>query len=108
MLLAQLTKKMLTVNWSAVKVSTAKEKLLIFSRLSRAYASGEYKALPWKSVMTILAAIIYFMNPVDLIPDFIPGIGLTDDFGVLIWVYNALSAEIDRFLEWEKSTVQIK
>jgi uncharacterized membrane protein YkvA (DUF1232 family) len=108
LLLAQLTKKMLTINWSTVKVATAKEKLLVFSRLSKAYASGRYRALPWKSVMTMLAAIIYFLNPVDLIPDFIPGMGLTDDFGVLLWVYNTLNAEIDKFLEWEKSTIHIQ
>jgi len=29
--------------------------------------------------------------------------GLTDDFGVLIWVYNSIQGEINKFLEWEKS-----
>jgi uncharacterized membrane protein YkvA (DUF1232 family) len=58
--------------------------------------------------MTILAAIIYFLNPIDLIPDFIPGLGLTDDFSVLLWVYNSVSTEVVKFLEWEKSTLQVK
>jgi uncharacterized membrane protein YkvA (DUF1232 family) len=108
LLVAQLTKKMVTVDWSKATVTAAKEKLFIFSRLSRAYASGEYKAIPWKAVMTILAAIIYFLNPIDLIPDFIPGLGLTDDFSVLLWVYNSVSTEVVKFLEWEKSTLQVK
>jgi uncharacterized membrane protein YkvA (DUF1232 family) len=108
LLVGQLTKKMVTVDWSKATVTAAKEKLFIFSRLSRAYASGEYKAIPWKAVMTILAAIIYFLNPIDLIPDFIPGLGLTDDFSVLLWVYNSVSTEVVKFLEWEKSTLQVK
>lgn len=94
---------MTNVNWSKVSVAAAKEKLSVFSRLASAYASGKYREVPWKTVMTILAAIIYFLNPLDLVPDFIPLMGLTDDFGVLLWVYNSVQAEINKFLEWEKS-----
>lgn len=91
------------VNWNKGSVAAAKEKLSVFSRLASAYASGKYRAVPWKTVMTVLAAIIYFLNPLDLVPDFIPLMGLTDDFGVLIWVYNSIQGDINKFLDWEKS-----
>jgi uncharacterized membrane protein YkvA (DUF1232 family) len=103
LLLGRLGKKMSHVNWSKVSVAAAKEKMSVLSRLTSAYASGKYREIPWKTVMTILAAIIYFLNPLDLIPDFIPIMGLTDDFGVLVWVYNSIQSEIDKFLTWEKS-----
>ena len=108
LLLGQLGRKLTKVNWNEVSVAKAKEKFLIFSRLSNAYATGKYRNIPWKPVMVMLAAIIYFLNPIDLIPDFIPGLGLTDDFSVLVWVYNSVSSEIDKFLAWEKSTLQAK
>jgi uncharacterized membrane protein YkvA (DUF1232 family) len=104
LLLARLSKKMTYVNWKTVSLASAKEKMNVFSRLASAYVSGKYRNVPWKTMMTVLAAIIYFLNPLDLIPDFIPLMGLTDDFGVLVWVYNSISTEIDKFLEWEKST----
>ena len=103
LLLGRLGKKMTHVNWSNVSVAAAKEKLSVFSRLASAYASGKYRNIPWKTVMTVLAAIIYFLNPLDLVPDFIPLMGLTDDFAVLVWVYNSMRGEINKFLEWEKS-----
>ena len=103
LLLGRLGKKMTAVNWSKVSVAAAKEKMSVLSRLTSAYVSGRYREIPWKTVMTILAAIIYFLNPLDLIPDFIPIMGLTDDFGVLVWVYNSIQGEIDKFLTWEKS-----
>lgn len=96
---------MTNVNWNKNSLLEAKEKLTIFSRMANAYASGKYRSIPWKAVMTVLAAIIYFLNPLDLIPDFVPLMGLTDDFGVLLWVYNSISTEVDKFLVWEKSTL---
>ncbi len=107
LLVARLGKKMTSVNWNKESLVSAKEKLSVFSRMASAYATGKYRSVPWKTVMIILAAIIYFLNPLDLIPDFIPLMGLTDDFGVLVWVYNSISTEIDKFLAWEKSTIVI-
>jgi uncharacterized membrane protein YkvA (DUF1232 family) len=103
LLLGRLGKKMTTVNWNKVSVDSAKEKLSVFSRMASAYVSGKYRTVPWKTIVTILAAIVYFLNPFDLVPDFIPVMGLTDDFGVLMWVYASVSSEIDKFLAWEKS-----
>lgn len=103
LLLTQLANKLKTVNWKDVKFQTAKEKFTILGRLVRAYALGQYRAIPWKTVLKITAAIIYFISPIDLLPDLLPITGLTDDFGVLLWVYNSVSGEIEKFLTWEKS-----
>jgi len=43
------------------------------------------------------------INPFDLLPDFTPIIGYTDDFSILLWVYSSIQSEIDKFLLWEKS-----
>lgn len=103
LLLGRLTQKMSSVKWNKESFLSAKEKLSVFGRMSSAYATGKYRTVPWKPVMTMLAAIIYFLNPLDLIPDFFPLMGLSDDFGVLVWVYNSVNTEIDKFLSWEKS-----
>jgi len=102
-LLTKLGSKLNKVDWKTVSVSTAKEKLSIFSRIASAYASGKYRDISWKSMLIVLGAIIYFLNPIDLIPDLIPVLGLTDDFSVLLWVYNTVGGEIDKFLAWERS-----
>jgi uncharacterized membrane protein YkvA (DUF1232 family) len=103
LLLSRLAMKLREVNWKSVNAETAKEKFYVFGRLTKAYALGHYRQIPWKTILLIVAAIIYFVNPIDLLPDLIPIAGLTDDFGVLLWVYNAVNTEIDKFLDWEKS-----
>ncbi len=104
-LLPKLAMKLKDANWKNVNATAAKEKFFVLGRLIKAYALGEYREVPWKTILLIVAAVIYFVNPLDLVPDIIPLTGLTDDFAVLIWVYNSVSNEIEKFLEWEKNRV---
>ncbi len=70
-------------------------------RLIRAYAKGTYREVPWYSIVMIVASVIYFVMPIDLIPDFIVGFGFLDDAALLGWTVKTFSADIDNFLEWE-------
>jgi uncharacterized membrane protein YkvA (DUF1232 family) len=101
LLLTRLGSKMNKVNWSPVERQLLKDKFFTIGRLAKAYATGKYRAVPWKTMLILLAAMIYFINPFDLIPDLIPVAGFTDDFAILVWVYNSIEAEIEKFLEWE-------
>lgn len=72
-------------------------------RMVKAYASGNYKVLPWKSLVSIVAVLIYFVSPIDLIPDFLPVIGITDDIALVVWLMKTIGEDIDKFSEWEKN-----
>ncbi|NIJ51427.1 YkvA family protein [Dyadobacter arcticus] len=71
-------------------------------RMIRAYASGEYRNLPWKSLLSIVAVLIYFVSPIDLIPDFLPFIGITDDVALVVWLIKTFADDVKKFGEWEK------
>lgn len=105
-LLPKLAMKLKDANWKNVNAAAARDRFFVLGRLIKAYALGQYREVPWKTILLIVAAVIYFVNPLDLVPDIIPLTGLTDDFAVLVWVYNSVSNEIERFIEWEKSQVK--
>ena len=44
--------------------------------LIRDYWYGHYRAIPWKSIAAVAGALLYVLNPLDLIPDLIFGFGL--------------------------------
>ncbi len=90
---------------SSDKKTSAKlnDSLRLFIRIINAYTSKEYTYVPWKTLCLIVAGLIYFIYPVDLIPDFIPVSGLIDDIALIAWIYESIQDDIDNFLEWEKS-----
>lgn len=49
---------------------------------------------PLKARGMLLAALAYFVLPVDMVPDFIAGIGFTDDAAVLMAAISALRPHI--------------
>lgn len=74
-----------------------------FIRLLRAWISGKYKDVPVTTIILIIAAIIYVLNPFDLIPDFIPGVGFIDDALVIALVLRSTLNDIEKFREWERT-----
>jgi len=80
--------------------------LLAMLRLIRAFCSGKYKRVPWENLISVIVAIAYFVSPLDLIPDFLPGVGYLDDAMIVRFVYRAVKAELDRFMEWESEVEQ--
>ena len=81
------------------EVSSLTEKVKLFILMIRSYVKGEYREVPFKSILLILAGLIYFINPFDLIVDFIPGIGYIDDIGLILWILKSVDEDVVRFKE---------
>jgi len=72
-------------------------------RLIRAYYRGDYRKISVANLVIIIAAIIYVLDPWDLIPDWIPGIGFVDDATVLAFAVQKTRETLDNFTAWETS-----
>jgi uncharacterized membrane protein YkvA (DUF1232 family) len=70
-------------------------------RLIQAYIRREYIEIPVKSLVLIVAALIYFVNPLDILPDTIPGVGFIDDAAVVAFVIRQLKVDLDKYRAWE-------
>ena len=61
---------------------------------------GRYKLHP--AIMGIIGGgLLYFIMPLDLIPDYIPIVGLLDDFAVLSAIINSLQDEIAEYRKFK-------
>jgi len=72
-------------------------------RLTRAYGDGSYRRIPWRAIVSIIAAVLYFVMPFDAIPDFIPLIGYLDDAVVVAYVMRLVHDEVEAFRVWEEA-----
>ncbi|WP_447590234.1 YkvA family protein [Aquipseudomonas campi] len=76
------------------------ENLRLLQGLCMAWFRGEYRAINPQALLSVVAGLLYFIAPLDLVPDWIPGIGLLDDLAVLAWVMKTWQGELDAYRRW--------
>ncbi len=69
----------------------------------KSYIDGEYREVPWETILTLVAVLIYVVSPVDIIPDAIPVAGWLDDGWVMTRLLPALSKDIQKYKEWKEN-----
>lgn len=74
---------------------------LMFSML-RDYWQGNYREVPWKSIAAMAGALVYVMNPLDVIPDLILGFGFIDDAGVVALCLKMVESDLLRYAAWKQ------
>jgi len=79
-------------------------KLLV--SMVRDYVSGTYRDVPFGTIAAVTAAILYFVSPFDMMPDFIPGIGYIDDAAVIALCLRMVHADIEKYRDREASSNQ--
>lgn len=100
-ILAELVVKISRVDWSTEGRPNLKAQISLIGRLIKANLTGTYKLKSTRVLVGLLAACIYFINPFDLVPDLLVGIGLVDDMAIIAWVFSSAATEIRAFEEWE-------
>ena len=60
-----------------------------------------YPHVPWFTIATIVLALLYVLNPFDIIPDFIPGIGFIDDVSVMAIGVGWIETDLHKYLDWK-------
>ena len=65
------------------------------------FSKKRYTNISASTVITIIAGLIYLVNPVDLIPDIFIG-GFVDDAAVLGYILKRIGSELDQYKQWKK------
>ncbi len=65
------------------------------------YWNKDYTEPPWTTIAMIVFAILYFLNPLDLIPDFIPVVGFLDDAAVVALVWMTIEKDLKEYAQWK-------
>lgn len=85
------------------KLGQLREDVRLLQALCLAWWRGEYRAISPKALVTVVAGLLYFVSPLDAIPDWLVGVGFLDDIAVLGWVLKTVADELNRFKAWRDS-----
>ena len=79
------------------------EEIFLAIALVKDYATGTYRKLPYWAIGAIVFMLLYVANPVDLIPDFLIGIGQIDDVIVVTLCLVLVRQEIHEYKDWREN-----
>lgn len=70
--------------------------------LLKRYVDYEYTEISQKSITTIICTLLYWLAPIDVIPDTTPGIGYDDDNMIMDTCLKQIGIELKEYQEWKE------
>ena len=68
--------------------------------LVKSYVEGEYKEIPYNTIVAVVATLLYVISPIDLIPDIFPGVGFVDDAAAVAFCVKTLHDDLEKYKAW--------
>ena len=78
---------------------SVKDHLTLMGDYIRDVAAGRYKGYSKGNLTLIVAAVLYVVSPLDIIPDFLIVAGLIDDAAIIAWAFNEMNKELTKYQE---------
>ena len=82
--------------------------LMLFMSLIKDYYKGNYRDISYKTISAGVVGLLYTLNPIDIIPDFIPFIGHIDDALVLTFCLKLIEKDLQKYQTWKQSQTAVK
>lgn len=74
---------------------------MIMLSMVKDYWKGAYREIPYWAISAVSLALLYVLNPADVIPDVIVGVGYLDDATVVAFCLKLVQRELERYEEWQ-------
>lgn len=89
------------------KLAEVQREGLLLWKLAKDTIAGRYRGLKKRNLFLIVAGLMYLVNPMDLVPDFLFAIGFGDDVAVLMYVFKKLDQEIKAYEAWRDEEAEL-
>jgi len=70
-------------------------------KMLKDYKNGIYTEVPRFTIGSIIFSLLYVLNPLDIVPDFIPVLGYIDDLTVLSFALRFIETDLHIYLDWK-------
>ena len=94
--LQKLEKKLQTIPLAGESLSTIPTLIYLIKR----DIQKEYTEIPLGTIIAVISALLYWVSPIDILPDAIPGVGYIDDAFVLAACLKLVGNDIEEYKKW--------
>ena len=84
------------------KIGSKAADLAVLCSMIRAYAKKQYTDVSIATILLSIAALIYVVNPMDIVPDFMIGIGQLDDAAAIVLVLQMIQMDLNKYKKWQE------
>ena len=84
------------------KLKAFADDVKIFFSMLKDFFTKKYTDVPVGTIMSLAGTLLYIFLPIDIIPDFIPGIGFIDDAAMIALCIRMAKLDIDKYKSWKE------
>lgn len=95
--------KVINKKMAGDKLKDFAQDVKLFFCMPKDFFTKKYTDVPLGTIMSIAGILLYVFLPVDVIPDFIPGIGYIDDAAMIALCIKMLKSDIDKCKAWKEA-----
>ena len=107
-LIWQVSQKFKKINGSNNQINELLEHVQLFLRMIKKSLAGEYNAFSNKTLFSLVFGLLYFVTPMDVVPDFIPMLGFSDDLSIVYFIIKNFKSDIEAFKVWELNRQSVR
>ncbi|MEJ5306460.1 MAG: YkvA family protein [Ignavibacteria bacterium] len=85
------------------KIEKTKNKISFIEDIIALYNYLKDDSVKWYRKLIVVSALVYFISPIDTIPDLAPLVGYLDDLGVIAAAIKYIGSEIQPYYRYKPS-----
>ena len=79
----------------------------VLTALVRDWRSGKYRQALYGTIAAVVFGLIYVINPLDIVPDVLPFLGVLDDATVIGALLMLVERDLNKYRSWKEGQLMI-
>ena len=85
------------------KIGKRASDIAVLLSMLRAYIKKQYTDVSIATILAAVAGLIYVVNPMDIVPEYILGVGVLDDAAIVGIILQAMHMDLNKYKKWQKA-----